>query len=220
MKLTYFAAAPSAAKQAAHDLETHQPLLPLHSSRAVAAHEFGHVGDGHAVKIADDAVLEATGCNCEFERRLLVLVMIQAIDQAAREAVAAADTIDDIADFVFLRDVEALAVVQARRPAIPIGAVALAERDGDALHIRIRFQHLITERAVFFAVEFAGFHIRVDRDFKRLLHIFLVGDCNIDILRKLPHDLTGLFAVFPEIFAVIQVAGDGDVPLLCLFYGF
>ena len=77
-------------------------FLSLHPTRAVAAHEFFHVGDGHAVEIADDAVLQAAGGNREFECGLLVLVMVQAIDQTAGEAVAAAHTVDNISDFVFL----------------------------------------------------------------------------------------------------------------------
>ena len=55
-------------------------FLSLHPTRAVAAHEFGYIGNGNAVEIADDAVLEAAGRDCEFERGLLVLVMIQAVD--------------------------------------------------------------------------------------------------------------------------------------------
>jgi len=47
-------------------------------------------------------VLQAAGGNREFECGLLVLVMVQAIDQTAGEAVAAAHTVDNISDFVFL----------------------------------------------------------------------------------------------------------------------
>jgi len=81
--------------------------------------------------------------------------------------------------------------------------VALTERDGDALHIWIRFENLIAECAVFLAVKLAGFDVHIDGNFQRLLHIFFVGNRNIDVLGKLPHDLTGLFAVFPEVFTVI-----------------
>ena len=146
--------------------------------------------------------------------------MVQAVDQAAREAVTAADAVDDVADFVFLRDVEILSVIEARRPAIPVGAVALAERDGDALHVWIGFQNLIAKRTVLLAVELTGFDVHIGCDFKRFLHVFLVGNRNIDVLCKFAHDLAGFFAVFPEILAVVQVTGDGDVPFLCLFYGF
>ena len=81
--------------------------------------------------------------------------------------------------------------------------MALTERDGDALHIWIRFENLIAECAVFLAVEFTGFDVHIDCDFQRLLHIFLVGNRHINVLGKFPHDLAGLFAVFPEVFTVI-----------------
>ena len=110
-------------------------FLSLHPTRAVAAHEFCYVGNGNTVEIADDAVLEAACRDCEFQCGLLAFVMVQAIEQAARNAVAAADAVDDVPNFVPLGNEKVLAVVQARRPAIPVGAVALAERDGDALHV-------------------------------------------------------------------------------------
>jgi len=65
-------------------------FLSLHAAGAVAAHELGDVGDGDAVEIAGDAVLQAAGCNCKLECRLLVLIMVKAINQTAREAVTAA----------------------------------------------------------------------------------------------------------------------------------
>ena len=42
-----------------------------------------------------DTVLEARGRNCEVDDLLIVLAAEQRIDQAAAEAVAAADTVDD-----------------------------------------------------------------------------------------------------------------------------
>ena len=65
-------------------------FLSLHAAGAVAAHELGDVGDGDAVEIAGDAVLQAARRDCELERRLLVLIVVQPVDQAARKAVAAA----------------------------------------------------------------------------------------------------------------------------------
>ena len=43
-----------------------------------------------------DTVLEARGRNCEVDDLLIVLAAEQRIDQAAAEAVAAADTVDDM----------------------------------------------------------------------------------------------------------------------------
>ena len=58
--------------------------------------------------------------------------MVESIDQAAGKRVAAAHAVDDVADLVFFRYAEILAVIQTRRPAVPVGRVALAQRDGDA----------------------------------------------------------------------------------------
>ena len=59
-------------------------FLSLHAAGAVAAHELGDVGDGDAVEIAGDAVLQAARRDCELERRLLVLIVVQPVDQAAK----------------------------------------------------------------------------------------------------------------------------------------
>ena len=105
--------------------------LALHSASAVAAHELFYIRNADTVKVTDDTVLEAACRNCEFERQLLVLIMVQPVDQAARKRIAAADAVDNVPDFVFFRHVKVLAVVQARRPAVPVRAVALAQRDGN-----------------------------------------------------------------------------------------
>ena len=76
--------------------------LSLYPSGAVAAHELPNVGDGNTVEIADDAVLQAAGCNCKLECRLLVLIMVKAINQTTREAVTAAHAVDDIPDLILL----------------------------------------------------------------------------------------------------------------------
>ena len=92
--------------------------------------------------------------------------------------------------------------------------MALAQRDRDALHVRVGFQNFVAKRAVLFAVQLAGFDVHIDGNFERFLHVFFVGNRHIDVLGKLAHDLAGLFAIFPEVLAVIEVAGNGDVPLL------
>ena len=92
--------------------------------------------------------------------------------------------------------------------------MALAQRDGDALHVRVGFQNFVAERAVLFTVQLAGFDVHIDRNFERFLYVFLVGDRHIDVLGHLAHDLAGFLAVFPEVLAVIEVAGDGDIAFL------
>ena len=79
-----------------HDVDV--LLLSLHSACAVAAHELFHVGNADTVKVADDAVLQTGSCNCKLERRLLVLILVQAVDQTARKAVAAAHAVNNVAD--------------------------------------------------------------------------------------------------------------------------
>ena len=143
--------------------------------------------------------------------------MVETVEQAAGKAVAAADAVHDVANLVLLGNVEVLAVVQAGRPAVPVGAVALAQRDGDHLHVRIRREHLVAERLVLCAVQLAGLDVHiVHGDLKGLLHVFLVGDGHVDILCDLAHDLARLLAVLPEVLAVVEVAGDGDAALLRL----
>ena len=77
-------------------------FLSLHSAGAVTAHELFHVRNAAAVKVTDHAVLQAGSCNCKFERGLLVLILVQAVDQTARKAVAAAHTVNNVADLIFL----------------------------------------------------------------------------------------------------------------------
>ena len=95
--------------------------------------------------------------------------------------------------------------------------MALAQRDGDHLHIGIRREHFVAERLVLCTVQLAGLDVHiVHGDLKGLLHVFLVGDGHVDILCDLAHDLAGLLAVLPEVLAVVEVAGDGDAALLRL----
>ena len=158
-------------------------------------------------------VLQAARRDGKLERGLLVLIVVQTVDQAAGKAVAAADAVDDVADLVLLGNIEVLAVVQAGRPAVPVGTVALAQRDGNASsYSGYACEHLVAERLVLCAVQLAGLDVHiVHGDLERLLHVFLVGDRHIHILCDLAHDLAGLLAVLPEVLAVVEVAGDGDV---------
>ena len=54
--------------------------LPLHSAGAVAAHELGHVGNTNTVEVADDRMLQAACRHSELKCRLLVLVVVEAIE--------------------------------------------------------------------------------------------------------------------------------------------
>ncbi|MEI3085807.1 MAG: hypothetical protein V8S87_07305 [Oscillospiraceae bacterium] len=63
--------------------------LSLDSAGAVAAHELFNIGNADAVGVTEDAVLEAGRRNGELKRGLLVVVIVQAVDQAAGKVVAA-----------------------------------------------------------------------------------------------------------------------------------
>ena len=164
-------------------------------------------------------MLEAGRRNGELKRGLLAVVIVQAVDQAAGKAVAAADTVDDVADLVALGLIELLAVVEAGSPAVPVGALALAQSDGDHLHVRVLCKDLVAESLVLAAVKLTGLDVDVNGDLEGLLNVLLVCDGNIDILCDLTHDLGGTDAVLPEVLAVVEVAGHGDAALLCFLDG-
>ena len=77
-------------------------FLSLHSACAVAAHELFYIRNADTVKVADHAVLQATGRDRKLERLLFILIMVQAVDQTARKAVAAAHAVNNVADLIFL----------------------------------------------------------------------------------------------------------------------
>ncbi|MPM13514.1 hypothetical protein SDC9_59871 [bioreactor metagenome] len=155
-------------------------------------------------------MLEAGSCHGELQSLLPVFIVIQAVEQAAGKAVAAAYPVHDAADFVFFGDVEVLAVVQAGSPVVPVGTVALPQGNGDHVHVGIRGQNLVAQCPVLVPVQRAGFHHHVGGDFQRLLHVLFIGHRHVHVICQLPHDLGGALSVFPKIFAVVQITGDGN----------
>src|SRR5687767_11766993 len=80
------------------------PVLPLHPTGGVAAHESDDLVAGDVVEVAVHAMLEATGCDGEGDgvvRRAEVRI-IESVKQAGRERIAATDAIDDVANLVRL----------------------------------------------------------------------------------------------------------------------
>ena len=105
--------------------------LPLYAACAVATHQLFNIRDIHSVEVTENTVLQAGSRHREFQPLLPVGIVVEAVDQAAAKAVTAANTVDDVADLIFLGYVETLAVIKACRPAVPVRAVALAQRDGN-----------------------------------------------------------------------------------------
>ena len=107
-------------------------FLSLHSAGAVAAHELFHIGNADTVKVADDAVLQAAGRDCKLERRLLVLIVVQAVDQAACKRVAAAHAVDNVPNFVLFGHIKSLP--SFRHAAQPFQSALWLSRSVMAMH--------------------------------------------------------------------------------------
>ena len=67
--------------------------LALHAARARTLHQALDLGDGDAVVVAQNRVLQAGCRHSELQRGLFVRVGVQAVNQAAAEGVAAAHAV-------------------------------------------------------------------------------------------------------------------------------
>ena len=68
----------------------------MYTSGTVAARQLFHFGHSDEVVVALDGVLQGGSRHRKLHRGLGVLAGQQGVDQAAAEAVAAADTVDDV----------------------------------------------------------------------------------------------------------------------------
>lgn len=180
-------------------------ILPLHPAGAIAAYEPGHIGNTNTVEVSEDRMLQAACRHGELQRGLPVGIVVQTIEQPTGKAVAAADPVYNVPYLIFSGSVEVPAIVQAGCPAIPVGAVALPQRDGDHFHVRIYREHLIAKGLVLCTIQIAGLDVHiVHRDLERLLHVLFVSDCNVHVRCNLAHDLAGPFAILPEVLAIAR----------------
>lgn len=92
----------------------------------VAAGQLLDLRDGDPVEVAGDGVLQAARGDGEVESGRAGPAVEQAEDQAGRERVATTQAVDDVEDVVAPADVEAIRIPQAGRPAVDVGAAALA----------------------------------------------------------------------------------------------
>ena len=104
----------------------------MHTAGAVAAGQLLHFRDGGEVVVALDGVLQRGSRHGELHRRLGVLAGQQGVNQAAAEAVAAADAVDDV-QVIELGEAVVLPVVEHGGPIVVKGALALPEGDGHFL---------------------------------------------------------------------------------------
>ena len=144
----------------------------------------------------------------ELHRSLGVLAGQQGVDQAAAEAVTAADTVDDVQMIQLGEAVLILGhVVKHGAPVVVKGRFALAQRDGD--HLEIEFvRQLFGHALIAFLVQLAAGDVGVlGLDAEYVFGILLVGDAHVYILAQLRHGGAG-FVARPQLAAVVQVAAD------------
>ena len=154
--------------------------------------------------------------------------MAEGVEEACAEGVAAAEAIDDVADFI--RSVVAVGVQRREEglfrravehhaaPVVVVGGDAFAERDADAFRLREFREKLGGDFAVAIDVQFAGFDGCVFRmDAEDIRRILFVADDDGGVFRDLLHAFVGE-RVFrrsrppiPKLLAVVQIKRDGDV---------
>ena len=133
----------------------------------------------------------------------------QTVDEPGGEGVARADAVDDRADLVGRAGEELLRGPHHGRPAVPVGALALAQGDGHAGGVREGGQDRRRQRFVGLDVELPGRDVGRGADAERLLAVLLVPDDEVRLGRELPHDFGRGTAVFPELGPVVEVERHG-----------
>ena len=110
----------------------------LDTAGTVAAGQLLHLGNGDHVEVAFDGMLQGRSRNSELHGLLGGLAAQQGVDQAAAEAVAAANAVHD-AQLVLLAEGVLVAgnVVEHGAPAVVRGRVALTQGDGNLLEVEL-----------------------------------------------------------------------------------
>ena len=134
--------------------------------------------------------------------------------QAGAVAIATADAVDNVRDFVVAAHQEVLAVIQACRPSVVGGALRFAQGDGDGLHVGIGGQNFGRERPVGIVIEFARVNVHAGFDSEGGLAILLVGDHHIHELHQLAHHFAGLLAGLEDLQQVGGLHAAGFAPVL------
>ncbi len=137
--------------------------------------------------------------------------VVEAPDEPRSEGVAAPDAVHDVPDLVLPALHESpLVVRQNGGPAVPVGAHALPEADGEVLHVRVGAHDLRGELPVLGRVEAPRGDVHVDLDAEALLAVLFIGYGDVHIPGDLAHDLLGRPPPLPQLLPVVQVAGHGD----------
>ena len=155
-------------------------------------------------------MLEAGSGYRKFERFLVRRQGEEAIDEAAGEGIASTNAVDDVGDFVMAADEEFLTIVHAGGPAVVACTFRFAQSDGDGFERRVFAQNFFGEGLIDGVTELAGVDIDIGGDAEGHLAIFFIGDDDVNVRHEQAHDFGGLLAVLPKIFAVIEIAGNGE----------
>ena len=95
--------------------------LSLDSTCAVTACESLYLINRYHIEVAFDGVLEAGCRNCEFNSVLSGVTVEAGVDKTAAEAIAAADSVNDV-HVIGLREAVLLAVVKKSSPVVIVSA--------------------------------------------------------------------------------------------------
>ena len=179
--------------------------LPLDASAGVALGEGIDLGDGDAVEVAGDRLLQRARRDGESKRRFRRPLAHEGEDQAGGEAVASADPVHQPHGVVLaVVELARLRVPQDRAPPVVARRHALAQRDrhhGRPELAREPLGHLPIAGQVQLAARDVGVG---DVEAEHRLDVLLVGHDDIDVPHQRPHRGLGL-GRRPELLAVVQV---------------
>ena len=152
--------------------------LSLHPAGAVAAGQFLDFVHTHLVKVAFDGVFERAGGHCEVDGFLRLKILKAGVDQAAAEAVAAADSIHN-SHRIFFGEIICAAGVEHAGPVVVVGGDGFAERNCHFLEVESLSQffcHLLVAHMA----DFAGGDVCVGgMDAENIGGVFLVVDAGL-----------------------------------------
>ena len=98
-----------------------------------------------------------------------------------------------------------------------IGGIDLARHDADRGAVIDLFQSLEDRpqvRFVFRRIELTAFDVHIRLNAQRLLAVFFIGDTHIDVLDQFVHDVGCRLAVFPQLAAIVEIAGNRNAGFL------
>ena len=127
----------------------------------------------------------------------------QTMNQTTRERVTTTYAVDDRVDFVTLRLIELLTIVDQSLPTVERCAVALAERRNNILEAEL-LHHLREDTLVAGSIGLATLNISIGLEAKAELSILLVTNAYIYILHERAHDGDSLLRG-PQLLAEVQV---------------